>query len=827
MSVIKLLSSSKNVRCFPPYTESPRTLSIELTDGRTLYLRAKKDLDLERWFFVLSKIWSLQQLISSPQNHQEMAEVAPSGCTRAVSAVGALDEKDEATKTLNSLPARQQSMRLIHKYLSQRRQQRHDPQHDDPQQHHKPSPPPEPTPQTSTQQMDSPTSYRLIPLPTLNANKAREIQERYQIPVPPRLSRFLPSGFDWEMEDSTRSRRQMMEVNEDGDDCEKVTPTTRDDPKFRARSPPALHPTSHFWDSNSRTYVKDTQDMAPQNNNNYEARNAEMTVPRQPRQEEGPVFWPAITTLAPEKAAAIDAWRRSLLSPLMMSDEVSHLEDSENKFHGHKGRPSQDGDNDRVNAFESPIPGRNAQEKSDTFPSWAHQKDECNRSPLTGTGSERVSYEAIHLPMPGQSGANRPKTMLFLSGREEVETHVPIQRRASYDMVAHQLSISPNNFPGKDSEELPLGLIKINRYSRWQKTQLSSEDGASAANRNSFPTLNALDALLPPAPITPKQKTRELSLVDLAPPTAKTSREEGSTTEWVTAAQSDPTLSLHGSSYSHLPIHDPDFVYPRQGHPMSTHPMSSNRRPSCPQLGLFPSRHSSETFSRHHANGVDHTSHQGPTHTLVSFTRSHLTLVDNDNNNNNNNNRFLDSRSVPSLMMRRESSPLPGGQNMQESLARYYEQKKQQRQSWLQWQQDDENEEEEEESEEDDEEENEPLAQTRERRQQSIQSQQAVQFQVAQAMVATPVAPLVAPLQTVETVSPLSMMPVQEMEPVQRKEDDQAQEFLMVVPLPSQAQAPQVQELTMEPESEEDDEDDDVSTPATSDDEDMDEFCYF
>lgn len=785
MSAIKLLSSSKNIRCFPPYTESPRTLSIQLTDGRTLYLRSKKDLDLERWFFVLSKIWSLQQLISSPQNHQEMAEVAPSGCTRAVSAVGALDEKDEATKTQGSLPARQQSMQLIHRYLSQRRQQRHVPQHDDPQQYHKTSPPPEPSPQTSDQQLNSPTPYRLISLPTLNTTKARETQEKYQIPAPARISRFLPLEFDWDMEDSTKPRRQMTEVNGDGDDREKTTPTTRDGAKFRARSPPVPHPTSAFWDSNSGTYVKDNQGMAPQNNSNYlEVRNVEMPVPRQPRQEERPVFWPAITTLAPEKAAAIDAWRRSLLSPLMMGDEGLHSEDSENKVFGRKGRPSQDSDNERVNAFESPIPG-NAQEKSDTFPSWAHQKDECTRSPLTGAGSERVSYEAIHLPMPGQSGANRPKTMIFSSGREAVETNVPIQRRTSYDMVAHQLSISPNNFPGKDSEELPLGLIKLNRHSRWQKTQLSSEDGASAANRNSFPTLDALDALLPPAPITPKQKPRELPLVDLMPPMAKVD-------------------------------------HPMSTYPMSSLHMSSNRRPSCPQLNLFPSRHSYEPFSRHLAHGVDHnTSHQGP-HPLASLTSSPPTLID-----DNINNRFPGSHPLPSLMMRRESSPLPGGQNMQEGLARYYKQKQQQQQSWLQWQQDDEDEdeEEEEESEDDDEEENEPLAQTRERRQQSIQYQQAIQFQVAQAMVPTLGAPLVAPLQ-VSPFQVVEMMPAQEMEPVQ-KEDDQAQEFLMVVPLPLQVQAPQVQELAMEPESEEEvNEDDDMTTP-TSDDEDMDEFCYF
>lgn len=784
MSTIKLLSASKNFRCFPPYTESPKTLSIQLTDGRTLYLRAKKDLDLERWFFVLSKIWSLQQLINSPHNHQEMADVAPSGCTRAVSAVGALSEKGDI-KAYHTLPARQQSMQLIHKYLSQRRHQRRVPQHDEPQ-HLKPSLP-EPSSQSLDQQ-DSPSSrYRLISLPTMNATtKARETQEKYQIPAPARLSRFLPTGFEWDMEDSTKPRWQVMEGS--GDDREKLTPTTRDGPKFRAKSPPIqTHPTSPFWDSNSGTYVKDPQDMAPNNNTTrdyLDVRAVEMPVPRQPRQEERAVFWPAMTTLAPEKAAAIDAWRRSLLSPLMMGDEASYnSDDVENQALGRKGRPSQDDDNACAKAFESPISGR--KDKSDTFPSWARQKDECTQSPLTGTGSERVSYEAMQLPMPGQSGANRPKTMLFPSGREEVESYLPTQRRASYDMIAHQLSISQENFLGKDtSEELPLGLIKLNRHSRWQKTQLSSEDGTSAANRNSFPTLDALDALLPPAPITPKQMPRELPPHEDLHLMAKKSN-EGSR-EWV-ATLSDPTLSLHGSSYSHLPIHDPEFVYRHGQHPMST---LSNRRPSCPTLSLYPS----------HQNPDYHHS----THPLVSFTRSP------PNTHTPVDNKFSSSRSVPSLMMRRESSPLPGGQNMQESLARYYEQKQQQQQSWLQWQQDDDEEEEEEEEEDDDEEENEPLAQTRERRQQSIQYQQSILQ--AQAL-ATPVA------QAVEV--PVMMMSVQEVKNVELVVP------LMVVP-PPQAQAVQVQELE-EPSDEEEEEEgqDDVETPATSDDEDLDEFCYF
>ncbi|KAG0027119.1 hypothetical protein BGZ81_005851 [Podila clonocystis] len=789
MSTIKLFSASKNVRCFPPYTESPRTLSIQLTDGRTLYLRAKKDLDLERWFFVLSKIWSLQQLINSPHNHQEMADVAPSGCTRAVSAVGALSERGDAKAHARSVPARQQSMQLIQKYLSQRRQHRRVPQHDEPQ-HLKPSPP-EPTCQPLDQDSTS-SRYRLIPLPTLNATEAQETQENYQIPAPARLSRFLPTGFEWDMEDSTKPRRQVMEG--DGDDREKLTPTARDGPKFRAKSPPVqTHPASPFWDTNSGTNVKDPQDMAPHTTCDYlDIRAVEIPVPRQPRKEERPVFWPAMTTLAPEKAAAIDAWRRSLLSPLMMGDEASYQsDDAENQAPGRKGRPSQ-GDDNTCATFESPIPGR-TQDKSDTFPSWVHQKDECNRSPLTGTGSERVSYEAVHLPMPGQSGANRPKTMLFPSGREEVETYFPTQRRASFDMIANQLSISQQNFAGKDaSEELPLGLIKLNRHSRWQKTQLSSEDGASAANRNSFPTLDALDALLPPAPITPKQMPRELHPLENSLSMANKLSKEGSN-ERVTTL-SNPTLSLHGSSYSHLPIHDPEFMYPRHGQ-HGQHPMSSNRRPSCPQLNLYPLRHS-----------LDHAQHS--THPLVSFTRSPPnsahTPVDN---------KFPSPHSMPNLMMRRESSPLPGGQSMQEGLARYYEQKQQQQQSWLQWQQDDDEEEEEEEEEDDDEEENEPLAQTRERRQQSIQYQQSIlQAQMARAM---PVAP-----QVVEV--PMMMTSVQV-----AKKASQVQESipLLVVP-PPQVQAVQVQELE-EPSDEEETQDDDVETPATSDDEEMDEFCYF
>ncbi|KAF9334740.1 hypothetical protein BG006_001609 [Podila minutissima] len=785
MSTIKLLSASKNVRCFPPYTESPRTLSIQLTDGRTLYLRAKKDLDLERWFFVLSKIWSLQQLIHSPHNCQEMVDVAPSGCTRAVSAVGALSERDDAKARAHSLPARQQSMQLIHRYLSQRRQQRRVPQHDEPQ-HLKPSPP---EPSSQPLEQDSPSlRYRLIPLPTLNeTTKARDTQEKYQFPTPARLSKFLPTEFDWDMEDSEKPRRQIME--ESGDDREKLTSTTQDGPKLRAKSPPVqTHPTSPF-NNTTRDYL--------------DVRAAEMPVPHQPRQEERPVFWPAMTMLAPEKAAAIDAWRRSLLSPLMMGDEASyHPNDAENKVLRRKDHSSQDDDNACGNTFESPIPGR-TKDKPDTFPSWARQKDECIQSPLMGTGSERVSYEAAHLPMPGQSGANRPKTTLFPSGREEVESYHPIQRRASYDMTAYQLSISQESFPGKDSsEELPLGLIKLNRHSRWQKTQLSSEDGTSAANRNSFPTLDALDALLPPAPITPKQMPREIPPLEDTPMVKKPSNEGSS--EWVTTL-ADPTLSFHGSSYSHFPIHDPEFVYPRHGqHPMST--LSNNRRPSCPTLSFYPSH-----------NSLDHT-HHGSTHPLVSFTCSppNATHTPVDNNNNNNN-MFSSSRSVPSMMMRRESSPLPGGQSMQESLARYYEQKQQQRQSWLQWQQEDEVEEEDEEVEEDDDdEENEPLVQTRERRQQSIQYQQST-LQTAQKALDNLVAP-----QVVEV--PVMMTSVQE-----AKKNGQAQESvpLLVVPPPPQVQAVQVQELEEPSDEEEENQDDDVENPATSDDEDMDEFCYF
>ncbi|KAF9364717.1 hypothetical protein BGX34_000674 [Mortierella sp. NVP85] len=54
---IRLLSSVKPYRCLPYGDNTSRTLLIKTVDGRTVTLRAKKDVELERWYFVLSKIW--------------------------------------------------------------------------------------------------------------------------------------------------------------------------------------------------------------------------------------------------------------------------------------------------------------------------------------------------------------------------------------------------------------------------------------------------------------------------------------------------------------------------------------------------------------------------------------------------------------------------------------------------------------------------------------------------------------------------------------------------------------------------------------------------
>ncbi|KAF9542876.1 hypothetical protein EC957_001467 [Mortierella hygrophila] len=71
---IRLLPSPKSYyRCFPTL-DLPRALFIQTADGRSVTLKSKKNIELERWFFVLTKMWAFQQLLQ--RTEEDLAATA-------------------------------------------------------------------------------------------------------------------------------------------------------------------------------------------------------------------------------------------------------------------------------------------------------------------------------------------------------------------------------------------------------------------------------------------------------------------------------------------------------------------------------------------------------------------------------------------------------------------------------------------------------------------------------------------------------------------------------------------------------------------------------
>ncbi|KAF9129205.1 hypothetical protein BG015_004229, partial [Linnemannia schmuckeri] len=105
ITVIKLLPVTKTHRCFP-YSDTSKELSIQTNDGRSMTLRASKDVELERWYFVLSKIWELQHQAEHPVAAAAEEEDEDAEAEDAVSPY--------ATKYL---AAHQQSAQLFQRYL--------------------------------------------------------------------------------------------------------------------------------------------------------------------------------------------------------------------------------------------------------------------------------------------------------------------------------------------------------------------------------------------------------------------------------------------------------------------------------------------------------------------------------------------------------------------------------------------------------------------------------------------------------------------------------------------------------------------------------------
>ncbi|KAG0246145.1 hypothetical protein BGX31_004334 [Mortierella sp. GBA43] len=182
-----------------------------------------------------------------------------------------------------------------------------------------------------------------------------------------------------------------------------------------------------------------------------------------------------------------------------------------------------------------------------------------------------VEWFENNMSVSGKQSSTKISCQERLEGDASLQGHdIP----HAQDSVVQGLMISPATRPdhrSKEDDEMPLGLIQANRHSRWFNTQRSSEDSTSPTHQESRTNIvETSHRLLPSEPITPEQcssrilnRTLPSSAIVPNPRNIHIDRRSHHGHSPSASSSSNPTLSLHGSSYSHLPIHDPDFVYPK------------------------------------------------------------------------------------------------------------------------------------------------------------------------------------------------------------------------------------------------------------------------
>ncbi|KAF9435062.1 hypothetical protein BGZ76_006965 [Entomortierella beljakovae] len=627
---IRLLSSSRTFRCFP-YNDVSRSLLIQTIDGRTLTLRAKKDLELERWYFVLSKLWACQQIQFQQQQHSQYQRLHSQHPLSMQAAEYTDKDQDldhhhqhqhyvaphnfspspiqhNLIPAASLLPAHQQSAHLFNKYLQ--RQQYHYVQEE-----YQPEQPHSPQQQHSTHQYHQYCQQQ-------NA-KTRESFLQYQIPLP-RVSAFLPQGLDW--------TNKKPDEDEDDEDDEAVHEAEEEDEEDDEEEE----------DEEVRVFLKTT----PHDSTHL------------PSQSLG---WPTVGILEPAKAAAIDMWRRSLFSPLMRdrsrstrSEESIGLPQAQRqmtKFTPSSRRPSGTKSLDLARVNKTLDENKR---KSDKY---------CTSKDKRESAKDPYVRSCIKRGVTTMSDDNLPLAMV--RSRQGSKCHgiqLPV------NLAPQQLD---THFSASDSEveqESP----DVCRFTRWQNTQLSSvadtttnRDSFAALttpdlNRNSFPSFPNCDSLLNfsnrdriPCPnvtgnnflgsrtVTPDdqsispldpapnrfpltsfsskssilQSGKKRILTSILKRPSLPSLDTAVLAEAVSASaaslpltgfphspsgeklsselikplnvkreslSTDPSLSLHGSSYSYLPIHDPDFVFSKRANAMDE---SAYLIPTPPFLG--------------------------------------------------------------------------------------------------------------------------------------------------------------------------------------------------------------------------------------------------
>lgn len=270
---------------------------------------------------------------------------------------------------------------------------------------------------------------------------------------------------------------------------------------------------------------------------------------------------PAASSMEPSKAAIIDHWRRSLMTPLLLEETTSVPGDQEVPESKDDGKRGDDDDEPLVSEhprnesrdMESTLK-RNSREFDDGLDSkrlskWYTESDHPN-VPEDDTPVFKTSlYSRPHGKGRSYIGHQRSSFLPGMAPQEEEEMPVVVKlREQTFDSTVQQLAVHDTK-ERREEDELPLGLVQVNRHSRWLNTQLSSEDGASATN----PDSHAVRGHLPSEPV-PEIKSRDSEEIRHSDPDLDLDR--------LTPPHSNPSLSLHGSSYSHLPIHDPEFVFP-------------------------------------------------------------------------------------------------------------------------------------------------------------------------------------------------------------------------------------------------------------------------
>lgn len=278
-----------------------------------------------------------------------------------------------------------------------------------------------------------------------------------------------------------------------------------------------------------------------------EEANAGSSTPGLGIHQQTTILWPAAGTMEPAKAAAIDMWRRSLMSPLARANTASsfHSDDPDNQAlipasaaklfmsRNNSRRPSASADNELLLGPGLPYCCEADADEEDeedygndhlehqSRPKWFQQQQqreiyqpprlamdaasETDDVPLAVVRTIRQNSIGGAMPLPllpmdvQMMGLSPAEIRHYVHDGEDEKDDDDEDETGAHDHFAnkhHNMFIRPrrrrrhhhqHHHHHQDKASEP-ALLHVQRYSRWQKTQLSSED-ETGTNRDSFAAL--------------------------------------------------------------------------------------------------------------------------------------------------------------------------------------------------------------------------------------------------------------------------------------------------------------------------------------------------